>query len=224
MSRGACRLRGDIPTWLLVVVAAIAGWIALSQLRQQQKVIEEDIARRQKRDDLLEGQLRELAERGRDRQREQAEQVSVIPWPIRLRKQVTGAEAEARNVRGKEEKGSGSCRVANGSSRPVRRISCRLILDGRTILAGNFGIPAGPVPGGGGGSMYFAAKTEEVDSAWGQYLNLLAGEEVMAEFTIPDEVVSYQASRYVVRFTDDAGRRWELDGTMHLIVAPDQEW
>jgi hypothetical protein len=186
---------GDIPTWLLVVVAAIAGWIALSQLRQQQEVIEEDIARRQRRDDLLDGQLREFAERQRDRQREQAEQISVTPRPISLPKPTTGAEARTR-----KETRSGSCRVANGSWRPVRHVGCRLILDDRTLPADNFGIAAGPLPGGGSGPMmYFPAKPEDVDSATGQYLNLLAGEEILAQFTIPEEIDNYQTAIYVIR-------------------------
>jgi hypothetical protein len=69
---------GDIPTWLAVIVASVGGWIALSHLRQQQEVIEADIERQRKRDDLLDGQLRELADRERSRQREQAEQVTLV--------------------------------------------------------------------------------------------------------------------------------------------------
>ena len=33
---------GDIPTWLAVVAATAAGWIALSQLRSQQKALQRD--------------------------------------------------------------------------------------------------------------------------------------------------------------------------------------
>jgi hypothetical protein len=33
---------GDIPTWLAVVIAAVGGWIALSQLRSQQEVLKQD--------------------------------------------------------------------------------------------------------------------------------------------------------------------------------------
>jgi hypothetical protein len=33
---------GDIPTWLAVVIAAVGGWIALSQLRSQQDVLKQD--------------------------------------------------------------------------------------------------------------------------------------------------------------------------------------
>jgi hypothetical protein len=29
---------------------------------------------------------------------------------------------------------------------------------------------------------------------------------------------------FVVRFTDDAGRRWELNQNMHLEPAPDDAW
>jgi hypothetical protein len=217
---------GDIPTWLLVLVAAIAGWIALSQLRQQQEVIEEDIKRRQGRDELLDGQLRELADREEARQREQAEQVNLVPWPVKLPKPTTGAEAEARKVHDEEQRRSGSCRVKNWSGRPIRRVACRLILDKRVIRAGKFG-RGGTFSGSGPLAdevMFFPAEPGDVDSAAGEYLNLLAAGEISAQFTIPDDIDSYQEARYVIRFTDDAERRWELDGDMHLTPAPDQEW
>lgn len=75
---------GDIPTWLAVIVASVGGWIALSQLRQQQNVIEADIGRQRQRDELLEGQLRELADREQSRQREQAEQVILTGMKVIL--------------------------------------------------------------------------------------------------------------------------------------------
>ena len=35
---------GDVPTWLAVTVGAVGGWIALSQLRSQQKVLRQATA------------------------------------------------------------------------------------------------------------------------------------------------------------------------------------
>jgi len=177
---------GDIPTWLLVVVAAVAGWIALSQLRQQQEIIEEDIKRRQKRDNLLDGQLRELADREKARQRDQAEQINLVPWPVKLPKPITGAEAEAREVYNEKDKRSGSCRVTNGSGRPVRRVRCRLILDDRIIPAGKFGLGttfSGPVPIGSE-QRFLPPKPGDINNTTGEYLNLLAGQTILAEFTI----------------------------------------
>jgi len=56
---------GDVPTWLAVTVGATGGGIALGQLRQQGKVIRGEFERNKKRDELLDGQLRDLGQRTR---------------------------------------------------------------------------------------------------------------------------------------------------------------
>jgi len=197
---------GDVPTWLAVVVATVGGGIALSQLRQQQAVIQSDIERSQKRDELLDGQLRDLAERERYLQRAQAELINV--------------EAELIMLAGQgSPEGRGSCKVINSSSRPVRHVTCRLLLDGQQIPASDFTQShKGPASWG---SEFVPAKTANVDLAAGEYLNLLAGEIMRAGFTLPDSVTSRDGSLFVIRFTDDAGRRWELDQTMHLVSVQD---
>lgn len=60
---------GDAATWVAVVVAAIGGTVALLQLRQQGKVIEGEFDRNKRRDELLDGQLRELKQREDSRRR-----------------------------------------------------------------------------------------------------------------------------------------------------------
>jgi hypothetical protein len=97
---------GDIPTWLAVAVATVGGGIALSQLRQQQNVIRDEIERNKKRDDLVDGQLRELADRERSRQREQAEGIDMT-WN-------DPADAPGKSL----------VMVINGSRRPSRDVTC----------------------------------------------------------------------------------------------------
>jgi hypothetical protein len=180
---------GDIPTWLAVPVASVGGWIALVQLRQQQDVIASDIERSQKRDELLDRQLRELDDRERSRQREQAEQVNLTPWLVRLPKPAEDPGADGKTGatgRRKDEK-SGSCLVTNESRRPVRHVACRLILDGREIRADKFGIGGGSSSTVSVAPMYFPAEADAVDLAAGEYLHLLAQHEIMAHFTIPEE-------------------------------------
>jgi hypothetical protein len=68
---------GDVPTWIAVIVAAIGGTVALVQLRQQSNVLRGEAERNKRRDDLLDGQLRELKDRSDNRVRDQAEHVNV---------------------------------------------------------------------------------------------------------------------------------------------------
>jgi hypothetical protein len=68
---------GDIPTWLLAVLAAVAAWVGLSQLRAIQQQIGEETKRNIKRDGLLDKQLDEADARAVTEQRRQAEDIEV---------------------------------------------------------------------------------------------------------------------------------------------------
>jgi hypothetical protein len=210
---------GDIPTWLAVFIAGVGGWIALSQLRQQQKVIEDDFARGRKRDELLDRQLDELNERARYMQRDQAEGIKITAWKVHLPDPAKNPAVKGDAAGGKKEERTGFCKIANESRRPVRRVACRLILDWRELRAGRFSTGSSSE-----GHLRFPANAEDVDIAAGEYLHLLSERSIGAGFLIPDDIVSYQNSRYVIRFTDDAERRWELDGDMRLTLAPDNDW
>jgi hypothetical protein len=73
---------GDVPTWLAVAVASVGGYAALYQLRQQGNVIKSEAERNKARDELLDRQLSELADRERAKTREQAERIDVM-WDDR---------------------------------------------------------------------------------------------------------------------------------------------
>jgi hypothetical protein len=191
---------GDIPTWLAVVVATFGGWVALTQLRQQAGILEGEVMRNVKRDELLDGQLRDLQERSAAWRRVQADDVD-LTW-----------------IRGNAASGS-YAEVTNNSRRPITAVACRFrpgnrsadlssvdVLDvGRfevdgpvrkTYLAMEGVSPAGPVP--------------------------VLRREAAAAFKFAQEREFPSKGRMIVRFTDDAGVSWELDHHGHLGEQPDR--
>src|ERR1022692_1393939 len=102
---------GDIPTWLAVLVASVGGWIALSQLRAQQRQINAEAERSGQRDELLNRQLEEAEQRSRANRRRQAERVY-----LRVLTAVAG--------------GAAICEITNASDRPIRWVKCRRLEPG----------------------------------------------------------------------------------------------
>jgi hypothetical protein len=107
---------GDIPTWLLAVVGAVAGWAALRQLQILQQQVKEEADRNVKRDELIQSQLNEVRSRERIDRRQQAEKVEFRVYRL-----------------------SGDLRVSadvkNNSARPIADITCRIMssADGKVI-------------------------------------------------------------------------------------------
>ena len=124
---------GDIPTWLAFVAASVAGSAALIQLSQQQRQINAEAARNVERDKLVSAQLAEAAERINAIRRHQAGQIVLSGFPVR---------------RGRDGRGHiGECQITNGSDRPIRNISCRMILSEDLIIPTEFrtrGVSFGP--------------------------------------------------------------------------------
>ena len=93
---------GDIPTWFLVVLAAVGGWVALSQLRTLQQQIADEAERNVKRDELLDKQLAEAETRAASERRRQAEDIEV-------------------------RFGGSTGYVVNSSRRPISDITCKVM-------------------------------------------------------------------------------------------------
>lgn len=205
---------GDIPTWLAVAVATIGGWTALSQLRQQQAVIQADIERQAKRDQLLDAQLEEAADWARARARIQAEAIEFSGQAKLSEEREPGASGVTRRV--------GRCGVDNNSPRPIWDVAPRLLVNGQTLPPASFREyhEGGMSLGGGWGP----AADESVDEAAGSFLIMRAGKRLSARFQIPDDGGDPPPATYLVRFTDDAKIRWELGDDMHLRRAPDNDW
>jgi hypothetical protein len=107
---------GDIPTWLLAVVGAVAGWAALRQLQVLQRQVKEEADRNVKRDELIQSQLNEVRSRERIDRRRQAEKVELRAYPLLGNPRVF-------------------VDVKNSSARPIADITCCIMssADGKVI-------------------------------------------------------------------------------------------
>lgn len=204
---------GDIPTWLAFIAASVAGSAALIQLSQQQRQITEEAARNIQRDELVRTQLAEATERMNAIRRQQAEQVIMTAFPI----------SSVRDGDGR----IGMCQVTNESGRPIRGIACRMLIAGKLIMPREFesGQELNPVfgtPGPGGGLSYLPADEGTFDLVTGGYFRLLANQVIRVIF--PADSDDTNMVQYLVRFTDDAEVRWQLDNDMHLSSPPDNLW
>jgi hypothetical protein len=185
----------DVRNWVTFGVLVLGFSVAAYELNLQRVQFARQAARQEARDDLLEGQRREMAQTELARQREQAENVTV-EW-----------EAPPRSA---ETKG----KVINLSPRPITKIAAGVTF---------------PLPDGG----------TETNTAgpWTFFLDHRHEKSVPAESGVltalrPNAMGvcsllhggDREKARLVVRFYDDAGRRWQLDHYMHLEPAPDDGW
>jgi hypothetical protein len=183
----------DVRAWLTfaaVVVGVPAALYQLSlqrrQLASQQSVIEGEVERNKRRDELRDGQLRELQQRAELLERQQADQIK-LRW-------AGSVDSTYMAI------------VTNESSRPIRNLACQIAAPGRepqlAIRRGPF-VPSGFEPG-----KHFPLVSE------GSCASLIRVAEsygfVFAlEYGHPDARIS-------ARFTDDGGLHWQIDHDLHL--------
>lgn len=198
---------GDVPTWLAVFIAATGGYVALRQLREQQGQFAAEARRNEKRDILLDTQLAEAAERASSHRRQQAEKIDLKRGIVR-----PGRDSLAH--------------VTNGSSRPIRNVACRLYLDDRAVMPRSFKVAQHPLVDGAWlkrkQSPIFHPAGYDMDLVNGLYRDQLAGEIIRIGF--PGPTKSDSNIKFLVRFIDDSGARWQLDENMHLEAPPDSDW
>lgn len=204
---------GDIPTWLAFIAASVAGSAALIQLSQQQRQITEEAERNVQRDKLLRTQLTEAAERMNAIRRQQAEHVILVGFSVRRERDGGGR--------------TGRCEVTNGSGRPIRNISCRMLVGGNLIMPSEFQVkeelhPVLGTPGPQSSFSYLPANESTFDMTASKYFILLANQVIRAVFSIGND--GSDGAQYIMRFTDDAEVRWQLDSDMRLLPPPDTSW
>lgn len=208
---GSPRTWADIRTWAGSAVVVIGVVIALVQLEMQRRqladqrgVIEGEFKRNERRDELLDGQLRELRDREVARVREQAEQVD-----LELASTAEAAPIYMGNV-------------LNRSGRPIRGVACRIkpAADEPTQEPHSVGLLADWKLGGE------VARRIMVDpAAPGKDRSALlvrAGLTVSFAFGIGRQ--EFPDAKAVARFTDDAGLHWQLDQDLHLHRLPQRDW
>jgi len=187
---------GDVPTWLAVVVATFGGFVALRQLRQQQKVIEAEIDRNRERDALLDGQLREMQDRELSRQREQADAVDVT-W------------GDSEDLPGKS-----IVVVINDSRRPIRIVTAWIYPEKSSAerIQAEYGEEMHPAVGQYGTDAYLLPAQPEFSHP--VVFALRARGRAGFQFPITKAKCPYGEAR--VHFTDDAGYNWELTSGLSL--------
>src|SRR5262249_54570242 len=112
--------------------------------------------------------------------------------------------------------------VDNNSQRPIWNIAPRLLVNGEVLPPSEFREEhdRGAISLSGWGP----AADVSVDEAAGKFLIMRSGKQIGANFEVPDVTLSSPPAKYLVRFTDDAQVRWELDDDMHIRRAPDNDW
>lgn len=160
-----------------------------------------------RRDALIQAQLADAERRAYASLREQAEQITLTGFPISTTRPNTAGETST----------TAACGVENGSRRPIRNVACRLRVSGQVFQPDDFRI------GEPGPSVSFQpTSADAVDMKVGLYRDLLAGQTISVRFPLSGP--QNDTPKYVIRFTDDANSRWQLNDNMHLAYALDQEW
>jgi hypothetical protein len=199
----------DIRTWFAFVAVIVGVPVAIYQLslqrRQlagQQAVLEGEVQRNVRRDQLLDGQLRELEQRSLVAERAQAEAVSF---------ELTDSAGEVSVY---------MVNVTNSSSRPIRNIVCRVLSGGGgpAQAADSYGQLVDWAPGGE------VLQRVVVHGEEGSCLPLLRPGLIFA-FTFGIGRADCPDATAVARFTDDAGLHWELGHDLHLVKIEDRsDW
>jgi hypothetical protein len=189
----------DIRNWLtaaaiLIGVPATVYQLRLQrqQLRDQQYVIQDEVKRNHRRDELLDGQLRELQQRDQFAAREQAEQID-LTW---------------------NRDGPGTfALVINDSRRPIRDITCQ-------IKNGPADRPAVPAEAAGEMALITTGEAEGWAVPLGGLIKgsriPVIHRGGRGGFKFSSTQPEQDGSRLIARFTDDAGLHWELDNGLHL--------
>jgi hypothetical protein len=181
----------DVRSWLTFAVIVLGFTVAAYELNLQRRQFAEEFSRHAARDELLDGQLRELADRQRSAEREQAESIDL-----------TWNDPD-------DDRGSSVVVVINGSRRPIRSVTCVVYPESSDRTLPPSGCAemypptherhgwAFPSPTGSESPMIYA---------------LRAGGR--AGFKFPRS--KQELLEAEVQFNDDAGLRWVLNNELHL--------
>jgi hypothetical protein len=211
---------GDVPTWFAAVVASGAAAAALRQLAlqgrqlalqgtqiaEQQKVMEAETQRNRKRDELLDRQLRDFDQRARTWERQQAEKIAI---------QVGRSTTPPRGIELDEEDRVHAVTVINHSARPIRDVNASIDFgDGQLHPHSElrwYSQTTEPPTGEHG-----ITHTTGYDRA-----DLMkVGDRV--EIVFPWSISAKPLGKLIVRFTDDADLRWQIDHNLRLRRTEDQ--
>jgi len=193
----------DIRTWAAFAAVVVGVPVAIyqlylqrRQLADQQAILEGEIERNKRRDQLLDGQLNELEQRSRVAERAQAEAIDV---------ELVDSTDDPPIFMGN---------ITNRSRRPIRDAICRITgADGPDDqVAGTIGVLADWKLGGQVARRIMVSNVEPGRNGCAPLIRV--GGTMCFGFTcgrrdLPD-------AQAVARFTDDAGLHWEIGPDLHL--------
>jgi hypothetical protein len=185
---------GDIPTWILAILAGIAGWLGLGQFRLLRDQLTEERALNAKRDKLMNRQLAEAERRALSDQRAQAESV-IVRRSVGQGEQLYGI-------------------VENRSARPITNITCTVMskasgdVVAQAVASGQF------TPTENLGGPRLSTHRLTFDGRRRTDYGALPPDKPCT-FTF-ERVDGHDDDLIVAEFTDGAGFRWRLDENQHL--------
>jgi hypothetical protein len=201
----------DIRDWATAAAIVLGFPALLYQLNLQRLQYADEANRNIARDELLDGQLRELQQRAAIEERKQADAVE-FSW-----RQATPL-AETPEQGPIEYVWMGV--VRNGSPRPIRDAVCRIQphpAQGFDWGAQGVGQLVNVGMGSNAGALLFNAPK------LGDRVPLIrAGETFGFKTSIP--AADHGAARMKIRFTDDAGVHWDVDPDLHLEKLNHRDW
>jgi hypothetical protein len=161
------------------------------RLRPQNRQFAEEFRRHAARDELLDGQLRELADRQQSAEREQAESVDL-----------TWNDLD-------DDPGSSLVVIINGPRRPIRSVTCVVYPESsdRTLPPIRYAEMYPPILERGGWTF------PDLPGASGSMIYALRADG-RAGFKFPRSRKELLEAE--VQFNDDAGLRWALNNELHL--------
>lgn len=182
----------DVRAWLTFAVIVLGFAVAAYELNLQRRQFAEHFSRQAARDDLLDGQLRELADRQRSKEREQAECIDL-----------TWNDLDS-------EPGNSLVVVINESRRPIRSVICAVYPESsdRTLAPCSCAEMYPPTPDRPG---WMFPNSTNSDSPAMIYA-LRAGGRAGFKFLRARR----QLLEAEIQFSDDAGLRWVLNNELHL--------
>lgn len=203
---------GDVPTWVAALggtgaAAAALRQLALQrrQLANQQRAVEAQAERNRKRDELVDRQLRDFDQRAQIWERRQAEKITI---------EFTPSERPPRDATISEGDQVFAALVVNDSDRPIREVTAGIVINNakaQPASAHHRLIPS-TYPNSGGFGVGGTVQSGHCD---------LMMIDDRTEFVFPYSTSTY-AAVVLVRFTDDAGLRWQVDPNLHLQRVPRQ--
>lgn len=156
-------------------------------------------------------QQKEFDRQVRQLERQQADAIDLVVWPGRMANAIWHPQSKGESPSAEQLTPDTVLGVGNKSSRPIRDVRCRLWQEGDALYKAPYATgPAKPVSSSSLPSVFPLLGADVPVLRSGQWYGFLFEEKYR------------KGTQYAVRFMDDSGLHWQIDGDLHLrtIEAP----